>query len=504
MPILPDVPPPAPVSPATSPAAALSPQQRQQLARDALAGQPITTLAQQHEVSRKFVYQQRHRADEALQQAFTPPAPDPDQLLFWLPVTKPWLRQLVLGLVLIGRSSLRGVGELLADLFDYPLSLGTVHHILQDAVAPARAVNGAYDLSGVRFGADDEIFQVGRPVLVGADVASTFCYLLSLEEHRDADTWGVRLLELCDRGFQPQAILADFGHGLRAGHALALPQVPCRGDVFHAVQDAPQIVRSLEHRAYQALETCNRLERQDATHQRRQGRAHRTAVNKLPHARAAAAQALTVAEEVAVLLRWLREDVLALNGLPYADRCALYDFVAEELHHRATHGPQLLEELVSCLRNHRSEVLAFAAALEDDLTRLAEAFAVPLATVRAVLETQVAAAHDPRRWQREAELRQQLRGRYYGLATAVSAVRQQTVRASSVVENLNSRLRTYFTLRRELGPDYLSLLQFFLNHRRFVRSEHAERVGRSPAELLTGQTQPHWLERLGYQRFRRS
>ena len=87
---------------------------------------------------------------------------------------------------------------------------------------------------------------------------------------------------------------------------------------------------------------------------------------------------------------------------------------------------------------------------------------------------------------------------------AVAEVAQQTVRASSVVENLNGRLRSYFTLRRHLGPDYLTLLPFFLNHRRFVRSAHAERVGHSPAELLTGQRQPHWLERLGYQRFRRN
>ena len=32
-----------------------------------------------------------------------------------------------------------------------------------------------------------------------------------------------------------------------------------------------------------------------------------------------------------------------------------------------------------------------------------------------------------------------------------------------MVENLNSRLRTYFTLRRQLGTPYLGLLQFFLN-----------------------------------------
>ena len=65
------------------------------------------------------------------------------------------------------------------------------------------------------------------------------------------------------------------------------------------------------------------------------------------------------------------------------------------------------------------------------------------------------------------------------------------------MENLNSRLRNYFFLRRQLGEDYLALLQFFLNHRRFLRSEHPERVDHSAAELLTGQGHAHWLELLG-------
>ena len=67
-----------------------------------------------------------------------------------------------------------------------------------------------------------------------------------------------------------------------------------------------------------------------------------------------------------------------------------------------------------------------------------------------------------------------------------------------MVENLNSRLRSYFFLRRHLGTDYLHLLQFFLNHRRFLRSEHSERAGKSPAELLTGQPHAHWLDMLGF------
>ena len=80
----------------------------------------------------------------------------------------------------------------------------------------------------------------------------------------------------------------------------------------------------------------------------------------------------------------------------------------------------------------------------------------------------------------------------------------RVVRASSLVENLNSRLRNYFFLRRHLGEDDLVLLQFFLNHRRYLRSEHPERVGKSPTELLTGEPHRHWLELLGYAPYARS
>jgi hypothetical protein len=86
----------------------------------------------------------------------------------------------------------------------------------------------------------------------------------------------------------------------------------------------------------------------------------------------------------------------------------------------------------------------------------------------------------------------------------VEEVVKRATRANSLVENLNSRLRTYFTLRREVGNNYLDFLQFFLNHRRFMRSEYAERVGKSPAELLTKKDHKHWLEMLGFVQFKQA
>ena len=235
-------------------AKAMQPRQRQDLALQALARtETIRGLAAQHAVSRKFIYQQVDTAKEALQEAFVPEEDDATKVLFYLPVTKQWLEQAFLGLALICHSSIRGISEFCRDLLDYPVSIGKVHDVLQGAVERARTYNRQQDLSGVRIGAHDEIFQSGRPVLVGADVRSSFCYLLSLEAQRDAETWAIRMMELQDRGFRPEATIADAGSGLRAGQALAMPGTPCRGDVFHALQLVQPLATFLENRAYEAI-----------------------------------------------------------------------------------------------------------------------------------------------------------------------------------------------------------------------------------------------------------
>jgi hypothetical protein len=97
-----------------------------------------------------------------------------------------------------------------------------------------------------------------------------------------------------------------------------------------------------------------------------------------------------------------------------------------------------------------------------------------------------------------------LHGQFYTIDQALLELRHRLHRTSSLVENLNSRLRNYFFLRRQIGPQYLDLLRFFLNHHPFQRSHHPHRVGKTPAELLTGQPHPHWLELLGFTRFQRA
>src|SRR6478672_10409906 len=166
----------------TSAAHALTPRQRRDLALSSLDERCcVSRLAQQHQVSRKFVYQQRHKAQHALLQAFDP-APDSPDVLFHLGVTKDWLRQFVLVCALVGHSSLRGCQEMLDCLLGLSVSFGWVQSVVTDAIDTARPINDAQDLSRVTFAALDELFQNGRPVLAAVDVESTYCCLLGQED----------------------------------------------------------------------------------------------------------------------------------------------------------------------------------------------------------------------------------------------------------------------------------------------------------------------------------
>jgi hypothetical protein len=208
-------------------AAKLAGSERKDLAILALArSQTVSELACQHEVSRKFIYQQAHKARVALDDVFAPETPE-DGVLFQFTVTKAWLRQVIVALPLMCHSSYRSVIEFLRDLLGIPVSLGTVHDVLQSAARQAGLINAGEDLSGIRVGLHDEIFQGGTPVLAGVDAGSTYCYLLVAAEHRDADTWGVHLLDAIKQGLKPDYTIADAGQGLRAGQKAAWDDTPC-------------------------------------------------------------------------------------------------------------------------------------------------------------------------------------------------------------------------------------------------------------------------------------
>ena len=484
----------------TAPASRLGPEERKNLSLQVLAQtEPVSRLAPNHGVSRKFLYQQAAKASEAIDEAFTAPTDDDDEVLFYLPVTKKWILQFVLSLIMICHSSFRGVIEILNTLFDYhQISLGTIHNMVREAIEKSQQINNAQDLSPIRIGLPDD----SQPILVGVDARSTYCYLLADEEHRDETTWGVHLLELAEQGLHPDYTIADGCSGLRAGQAAAWGNVPCHGDVFHAERDLGNLAFFFKNRADGCTTLRQKLERKM---QRAKNKGKGQSLSKkLAEVRKAETVAVRLAKDVRILADWMQNDILSATGPNLQTRQQLYDFVVEELCALEPLCPHRITGVRRMLENQRDNLLAFAGVLDERFTDLAARFNGPLFRVHAVSELKNLDKNLPLYWQQRAALQKKLRDQFHPIETAVGEVIAETPRASSLVENLNSRLRNYFFLRRHIDNDYLDLLRFFLNHRRFQRSDRPERVGKSPAELLNAQPHPHWLELLGFKRFQRN
>ena len=175
----------------------------------------------------------------------------------------------------------------------------------------------------------------------------------------------------------------------------------------------------------------------------------------------------------------------------------LFDFIVAELTHREPEDPQRIRPLRVALQNQRANLLAFAGVLDAKLAAIAQAHAIAESLVREACLLHRLSSTSSAYWHGWNQLRAKLGGEFHTLFDAVSQALAQTPRSSSLVENLNSRLRTYFTLRRHLGNSYLDLLRFYLNHHRFMRSRCVERQGKSPRELMTSESHPHWLTLLG-------
>lgn len=223
----------------------------------------------------------------------------------------------MLGLLLICHSSYRGVIELFRDLFDLPISIGTIHNRLESAAESAVVVNEAQDLSRIKVGLHDEIYQGSQPVLTGVDANSIYCYLLKGVEHRDQETWSWHLLEPMEQGFKPDYTIADGGKGLRAGQKAVMPKTLCHGDVFHVQQQCQDLVNSLTRQVEGANSRLLKLENQIAN-ARLTSQVTRQMTSRLVPAKRVERTLLPLTRDIKTLLQWLSHDVLELAGLPLA------------------------------------------------------------------------------------------------------------------------------------------------------------------------------------------
>jgi 6-pyruvoyl-tetrahydropterin synthase len=464
----------------------------------------VTQLAAKIGVNRNYLYGLADIANKALYEAFedktTCQDHDDTKILFYFPVTKKIIQQIVIALVLICHSSIRGVKEFLGVIFNYEISVGTVFNILHDAIEKAEETNKKENLCNIKVAALDEIYHRNKPVFVATDVDSTYISLLKQEKSCNGETWAANMLDLSkNKKLDLKYSVADGGKGLRAGQKEAWPTVPCHADIFHAIKDLNELRYHLEKHAYGRLAEFYKL--QDRLRKPKKQTDHKL-LNEITDAKVAMTRAIKLADDVAILVQWMREDILCKVGANYNERVMLFNFIVSELALRERMAAYFIRPVRKKLSNQRNDLLAFVVLIDNKLQELADKFNVSLASIRKAYELHAIATENPRRRLMEQEASKELGACFHLVEQEIAKIIDDSVRASSCTENVNSRLRPYFFLRKQLGAPFLELLKFFLNHRPYMRSKHSERIGKSPAELLEGKPHKHWLEMLGFQLFK--
>jgi len=465
--------------------------------------QTITSASNQYSTSRKFIAKQVEKANQSIDKAFEEKTTESgEKILFFIPVTKQWLCMVAICLILYGRCPYRGVIVLFKILFDYDISLGTIHNITERCIQKAKAINDKEDLSRIKLAAPDEKFHGGLPILSGTDIRSLYCYLLSKEQERDGDTWAIHLWDLQKKGFDPERFIADGGTGLRAGHALAFPNTPCDYDNFHIVMDMKNLRRFYRNRFKTATTEVKKQEEKLAKAQLK----GKKDLDQTPLAQAKAEQKKMayLSSSIDTLVSWMQHDVLYMAGYSPEDRSALYDFIVDEFRMLEAIEPHRIKAIRVLLENQKELALAFVEVLDQKFTLIANSFKRPLETIWEMCRLMRCDIGSDNYAIRSLPLQDTLGSQFDDIEDAVIGILETTERTSSMAENLHSRIHSHLFLRKQVDNGFLNLLRFFFNHKPILRSVHEYRQGKTPTEILTGKSHPHLLEMLGFEPFKRA
>ncbi len=390
--------------------------------------------------------------------------------------------------------TLRGIVELLEVAFRVERSHTWVKEIIDRASAKAQEIfERLRPWEKACQAVADEIFLGAWPLLVVADPQSLAVLRLSVQAHRDKETWAKLLGPLGAL----EILASDLGKGLTA--AVEAREWAHQADLFHAVRVLLESVRVEERRCYEAIAEEYAWEKR-LRQLRQAGKDTRGVATNYALARQRTQRALERFGQIEQLSLRMRQAV------SWCDEWGRW-IPKEDRERRIASAVEKLQELGLARRRkvagywRNPKLLTFARQTESRL----EALPVPSGPLsrREVLDAAVGG------W---ALGRRQLHGRgalvaslrevaaagaypeYGSLRAQVAAILDRALRASSAIETLNSLWRVFQQVKKSFGTKFAYLVALYHNMRPF---SEGPRKGRTPFEIL-GVSLPttDWLELL--------
>ena len=462
----------------------------------------VVAFARRHGVSRQTAHTLIDKVRRACTECLSPRPVGRPSASRSLVVDRQRIEASVLALAVDAHASNAGTQACIQTMLDTHVSTGGISAILRAGAERAADELRALPMPAVPvFACTDELYDHGQPILTLMEDEHLAVLLATKEAEADGTTWGVRLLELQERGLSYAHLVKDQGTAMTAGVADSgvLPASACGTDVFHFLLAFGRESRALAHQATRAGAERDRQEaaldyHTTPTHGR--GRPPRaTTVEAYERAVSTAEAAARVADAVQFLFHETRAllEPVDPNGqlIPAPAAQAGLETVAALL---GELGPRT-RPLATLLAGAGSALHVFRQLLAQSYADLSQRHGADLVQFVAWTWVHRKALHEHLpRTPEELSTR-------WGLDAPLSAVHdiwhalRNSHRSSSVLESFNAILRLHVQAHRGLTPSLLPLIVYRHNVRPFPRGVHR---GEAPLVAL-GMLPPDnrsWVQRL--------
>ena len=408
-----------------------------------------------------------------------------------LVVTRNFIERCVMCLSLHCRSPIESIVAFFALVIGISVSKGTIGRIRDRAAKKAEVFDSTISLAEIKEVATDEIFQQGKPVLTGIDLDTNYAFLMEPSPDRTGNTWSHALEVQKERGLQPTVNVSDSGSGLRKGIQKVFPEISIQADAFHMLRELGIEVRHNEKYVFSKLNEYYKLEKR-VIKELNKGLPYKIWTEYCTKTDEIDLICQQV-DEVNILYEWLGEYV-AFCGYGYNKGLSLCTWILDEMSARFSERPKY-QTAIETFRERLPELLSFLRRIQDKMELRAAEYPHLNGHDFMLLCYQKYCCQDNERYNC-AERRLYSRfGRHLPEAKkALDEIIHSTHRASSMIENLNGRLRCFIDLKREIPQHFMILIKVFFNTKKPFRSRHRKWRNTSAVERLTGKRYPEFLD----------
>lgn len=404
-------------------------------------------------------------------------------------ITPQFIERCVIGLLCICQVSVERIVEFFDAVFFYHVSKGRVGDIEEEKSKDAAEIMAGVSLGNIKDVAADELFQQGKPVAAVVDLETHFVPLLKPVNDRTGETWEKILNEMKERAFYPRLCVSDAGSGLLKGVSAAFPGITMQLDIFHVLRDVGVYARRQERRAFSELSELCKLE-----YKVKSSKVRTKTRKRYEELLASIDDTLLKADTLHILLEWLRE-LTGFSGYGYAQSLSLCLWILDEMSALYPDNKKY-QYAISQFRGRLPDTLKFLRRLQENLRDASIDLGIDEHDMMLLYNQSVYTIYSKEYAAIEKRLYKRLGNRLIDARAALPDIIHMTYRASSMVENVNSRVRCYMNLKREIPERFMPLLCLYLNTRKAIRPKNKSWVGTSALDRLTGHENPAFLDLL--------